>query len=443
MSDLASLLDLDNGPTRPTSLLGECLRDVAVARNMSDLDRLAGDYRAVGSAFAALTPADKQTVRNAWALKRTTIRTAIPVVVTAPTPVVIPAVTAPVVDTIEVALTSVAVEGARIAASLPVARIRARRVTSAADIATATRVARLAGSRLAGYDGRIVDPGQGLGTIIQFGGAIVEYDPVADRNRQKLVAWSDVESVRVRLALPVGSFGRAPGLVGLLGKATQILNHGGYVARNVRAASGFASAWKIGFFDNRLDSDSLGKKEALISLNRDGTIDCDNPDHPGAKAVLADYERRVDGTLIASADLLLRIEACLVNHYGARSTDMGLYVSPWNAARALDLVVELRPIAGRRIRAWSHTDRESISEALCDSFVTDLAKLERDIEAKEIVGATLLTRCERLRVEAEGLAAILGSDAVTGYLARVRACDSAVTVGLSETVQRAMNLELS
>jgi len=346
-------------------------------------------------------------------------------------------------------LATIATDSARMAA-VPARRgnrapIRAQ---SAAQIALATRQARAAGQRLAGYDGRIVDPGQGLGTVIAFGSAIVEYDPVSDRDRQALIRWADVESARTVLGLPAGAFGRAPGLPGILGDATGILNHGGYVARHVRTGGQYATAWKIGHFDSRLDSESLGKREALITLSHAGEIACNAPDHPGAAAVLADFDRRVAETLIPSDDLQRRVIACLESHFGARDTDLGLYVSPYHASKALDLIVAIRPIAGRKIRAWSHTDRESIADALCDSFAADLGRLESDVAKKaddlrKLAGASLIERCERLRAECEGLAAILGSDATASYRARIQACDAAITSALDATSQRFAMLDLS
>jgi hypothetical protein len=411
------------------SLLGECLNAVAACQDEIALMTLGNTYRMPGSAFSALSLADQTAVRTEWMARRTVIRSL--------------NATLPLVETLQtIATASVAV------APVTTSVRRAMRGQSATAIATATRTARIAGSRLAGYDGRIVDPGQGLGTIVFLCDADQEIDAVSGRMRQKLIAWSEVEAVRVRMGLPEKAFGRTPGLVGLLGEATKILNQGGYIAKNVRAFGNIASAWKVWFFDKRLDSESLGKKEALISLTTDGTIECDNPSHPGACAVIADFNRRVAGTLIASDKLSQRIESCLVNHYGARSTKMGLYVSPYHAARALDLIVEIRPIAGRTIYAWSHTDAASISDALCNSFAADLATLEREIagkgtEIKRGTGATFIERCERFRAECDGLSRILGVDAVASFKARIVACDAKVVEALDDTSQRFAMLELA
>lgn len=343
---------------------------------------------------------------------------------------------------VQVETTSAPVVVAAPAPTTPV-RMRApmtRREATPEQIAEATAQARAMGQRLAGYSGRVVDPGQGLGTIIAFGYARTEYDPVAGRDRQALISWGAVEALRVSQGLPEKAFGRGPGSIGMLGAATQILNHGGYVARNVRAVQGVKTAWKIGHFDNRIDSDSMGRKEALIQITDDGQITCDDPTHPGARAVIADYERRLAGTMIASDDFQRRATTCLINHYGARSTELGLYVAPWHAARALDLVVAMRPMAGRNVYAWSHTDRESIADALVDSFKGDLVRLEGEIAKGGKMAH--VARLERLKSECQGLATILGADALARYKASLEALDAVLTSALDSTSQRAAQLEM-
>jgi hypothetical protein len=419
---------------RGPSLVDECLQAIANANNRNALDQVASDNRTLGSVFSALAPNDKTIVRMAWAARLATLTmNAIPSTPVAPV--------APT-TTVEQSLASISANAASNAVARrgrPAGSRNTPRTLSPTEIATATRVARLAGARLAGYDGRIVEPGKGIGTVITLGNSIREYDEVSDRNRQVLIPWSDVESVRVACNLPIGSFGRAPGLVGILGDATQILNHGGFVARRSKSGGKFASAWKIGYFDNRIDSDSLGRKEALITLTHGGEISCDMPDHPGAKAVLADYDRRVSATLIPSDDLARRIVNCLKGQFSARDTDLGIFVPPFASPGAVDLVVALRPIAGRRIYASAYTDRGTLGEALSDSLVNDLGKLETDCTEGKIGAPTLLARCEKLRVECSGLVSILG-DSYEGIKARILACDAQAVKGMDA---RAANLELS
>jgi hypothetical protein len=418
--------------SRGPSLVDECLAAVANATDRATLDAVANANRTLGSVFSTLAPSDKDLVRAAWGA-----RSAMLTMNAIPAPVVAPA------SGLVATLTSIASNAASNAAGVA-RRGRPRNVDrrlTATEIATATATARAAGARLAGYDGQVVAPGSvtGIGTVITLGSSIGEYDAVSGRTRQALIAWGEVEAVRVALGLPVGAFGRAPGLVGLLGDATAILNHGGFVARKSKSGGKFASAWKIGFFDNRIDSESLGKREALITLSHAGEISCDNPEHPGAVAVLADFDRRVAATMIEGVDLARRIVNCLRNHYSARDTDLGIFVPPFASARAVDLVVALRPIAGRRIYASAYTDRATLGEALTDSVVADLATLETDCAEAKIGAATLLARCERIRIEASGLAAILG-DTYQGIKDRISACDALACKGLDA---RAANLELT
>jgi len=155
--------------------------------------------------------------------------------------------------------------------------------------------------------------------------------------------------------------------------------------------------------------------------------------------VLADYDRRVAATLIPSDDLARRVVGCLRRHYSARDTDLGIFVPPFTSARAVDLVVALRPIAGRRIYASAYTDRATLGEALSDSMVADLAKLEADCAEGTIGAGTLLARCEKLRTEASGLGSVLG-ESYEAIRSRIAACDVLAVKGMDE---RAANLELA
>ncbi|HEY6020433.1 MAG TPA: hypothetical protein VIY48_11145, partial [Candidatus Paceibacterota bacterium] len=109
------------------------------------------------------------------------------------------------------------------------------------------------------------------------------------------------------------------------------------------------------------------------------------------------------------------------------------------SAAAVDLVVALRPIAGRRIYASAYTDARTLGEALTDSLYTDLGKLEKDCAEGEIGASTLLARGERLRVEATGLGSLLG-DGLDAIKARLMACDA---IAVAKYDERAMNLEMT
>ncbi len=436
-----------------SSLVSECLMAVSNATSLADLGTLATLYQMKTSAFAALSKSDQDAVRAAWAARRTAIRTVAtvvamvaPIEVSQASQIEIGAPVAPVATTIEAALTAVAAETPAVVAR----RTRTVRASqsSAQAVATATRVARQAGSRLAGYDGRIVDPGQGLGTIIAFGNAEQEMDLVSGRMRQKLVRWVDVVAALTSIGLPADTLGDPVTRVAHLGQASKILNHSGWLARNARNLGKFRSSWILGRVDLSIDSDTLGDRECRLDLQADGTVTSTDPTHAAAIAVIREYDARVASTLIESSDLRARIERVLVNDYGARNTDLGLYCSPYHAARALDLIVALRPVSARRIHAWSHTDRESISDALCDSFAADLVRLETAVASKDgaikVRGTSaVLEKCERLRAECDGLASILGTEAVEGYRVRLAALDAAIVEGMDGTSQRFANLELS
>ena len=450
----ASLLDLGiERPLHPIPMVARELRTIASATTLAGLDQISNAWNTDGSNFSVLGDADQETLANAWVRRERLVR-----LVAVWTAIWGPLCTAmqdrPFLDrhhsaapnsSVENAPANVAAEGERIARVLPTVSVRHTRISTLSPeaVAESTLLARQNGARLAGYDGRVIDPGQGIGTIIAFGNAVMEYDVVSDRYRQRLIPWSDVEAVRVRLGLPEKAFGRAPGSIGMLGEATGILNHGGYVARNIRKTASGGTAWKIGHFDKNENSESMGKREVLISLDKAGEIVCTNPDHPGAALVIADYQRRVNATRLPSDDLRTRIEPCLVLHYGARGTDIGIYVAPHRSGAAVDLVVALRPIAGRKIRAWSHTDRESIADALIDSFSADVDRLERTLGNPDTkVGAGHVTQLERLKSEASGLARVLGTEAVTAFQARFVACDATIQVALDALSARAANLEM-
>lgn len=444
----------------PIPLVNRLLAEIWSATTTAGLWQIATKNAARGSEFQTLVVQDQHTVRQAFRHKRLTVTwreiwsgvtramalADRPIEIGDSSPVVprgwdriegnTPTAPATAPTTAPVDLASLQASTDLTARTMPTNPARGRRARNAQEIAEATALARANGAKLAGYDGQAIEPATGsIGTIVAFGYAQTEYDVVSGRDRQILISWGTIEAIRVKHDLPEGAFGRSPGNVGMLGAATQILNHGGYVARSCGRGK-----WKVGHFDNRLDSESLGRKEALIQLDKDGRIQCDNPDHPGARSVIADYERRVAGTMVASDVVKTRIEDCLRRHYGARSTELGLYVSPSNAARAVDLVVSLRPVAGRRIYAYAHTDAASISDALTDSLAADLARLESDV-AKGC-SVPLVARLERLRTECNALTSLLGSDVTERYKARLNACDATLVKGLSEGSQRAMMLDM-
>ncbi len=428
-------------PSRAPSLVDEVIATITACATMTQLDQVASDNRAQGSVFMALAPSDKDLVRLAWRAKSAMLTmNAIP-----SGPVSLATGTA----TITGALTAVAAENAQIARTARTGRTgrRGPQVQTAAQIAAATATARAAGQRLAGYNGQIVDPGKGIGTVVVFGKATTEYDAIADRDRQALIQWSTVEAALVAAKFDADTLGEMVSMVAHLGQATKILNHSGYIARNVRNLGKARSSWIIGRVDTTVDSDTLGDRECRIDLAFDGSITLTDPDHHAANQVRAEYENRIANVLIESSDLRARIVKALVSDFGARDSDLGLYVSPYHTPRAMDLIVALRPVAARKIYASAYTDKASLSEALCDSFALDLGRLEREIATKtdglkKNAGATLIERCERLRAECEGLAGILGSENVTGYKARIAACDAKITEGMDAASQRAANLEL-
>lgn len=338
-------------------------------------------------------------------------------------------------------------------------RNRAANVNSPEARAAAIAAARLAGAKLVGYDGQVTDPNStDIGTIVAFGRTCnAQIDSLTGRRRQMLIPWGDVEAVRVALKLPEGTFGRAPGSVGILGDAVEILNNGGFVARRIKGSAipsfenpdvmiPVRSAWKVGFFDNRADSDSMGKREATLALVKDGQgvkLICDNPDHPGAQAVIADYNRRVAGTMIESEDLLTRVEAAFRRVCGARMTDLGCYVSPAASDRAVALANAIRPLMGRNVYCYAHTHAESLQAALTDSITREIDSLELTIAKPEYkASAATITKIEKLKAECVALSGLIGAAAVEGYRARLDAADAKVVEGLNATTQRALHIEM-
>lgn len=326
-------------------------------------------------------------------------------------------------------------------------RPRNNRAQTAAAISAAVLKARSEGSRLAGYDGRVVDPGTGaIGTVIAFGYARPEYDPVSGRERQALIRWSTVEAALTSAGFEIDLLGSQVSRVAHLGQAVKIINHSGYIARAARSLG--RGAWIVGKLDTSLDSDTLGDRECLITLQKDGSLTLSDPTHAQACQIATEYQNRVSAVLVEATDLRNRIERTLTSTFGARSTDLGLYVSPYHTDNAMRLIVALRPVAGRKIYAWTHTDRESISEALCDSFSLDVARLERDLDKssddlKKLAGASLIERCETLKAELTGIARVLGDTSAEAYRTRLDACDAKITASLDATSQRFAMMDLS
>lgn len=442
--DFASLLDLAPSiPPLPVaySLIGECLASVASCSTIESCNALTLAHTSTGSAFRALSESDKATVRNALATRIATLTEA-RIAETLATPIVQS-------TTINEALD-------RVAAEIPVAAPRARRSyvrrdQTAAQITASVLDARKNGARLAGYDGQIVDPtgSKGIGTVIAFGSADTEYDVIADRDRQIMISWSTVESSLASAGFDRDLLGEPVTKIAHLGQATKILNHSGYIARNVRNISrGVRSAWIIGKVDASLDGDTLGDRECLISLQTDGSLVLSNPTHVAALQVAREYDNRLASVLVESSDLRARMERTLRSDFGARKTDLGLYVSPYHTDRAMTLIVAMRPVCGRKIYAWSHTDAGSIAEALTDSFAADLGRLDREIatksaDLKRLAGASLIERIERLKVEISALGRVLGDSTVTAYKARIVAMELSVNDALDSTSARAANLEMT
>lgn len=432
------------------SLVAECMARVAACQTGADIDTLSAEWQ--GGLWRSLHRDHQSQIRAAATAKRATFAALASDAISdalvadraseSPTTPSATSTDRPNGGTLDQPLP----EGTARRTATPVARRRNDQTPEA--IRTAIQVARAAGARLAGYSGQVVDPGGAIGTIVAFGAAHMERDPVSDRMRQVLVRWSNVEAALTGAGLPADLLGKPQGDIAQLGQATKILNHSGYIARNVRNLGRAKSAWIIGRVDLRIDSDTLGDRECMISLMSDGTLVLTDPTHAVALQVVAEYQNRMGATLIESSALRTKIEHALEMHYGARVTDLGLYVSPWHAGKALDLIVAIRPIAGRKIYAWSHTDKASISEALGDSFALDLAKLESDVasksdDLKRIAGATLIERIERLKSECAGLTLVIGASLTEGYKARLDVADRAVNAALDSTSARFANLELS
>lgn len=437
-------------PTIPAlSLLDECARPILSATTAADLDVIATSYRdSKTSPFRALCESDKVTIRDMWAKRGalvtlSAIWTGMWAGVGGPIPT--PA------TTIAEDLQTIATSSARMAA-VPTRRVTrqapVRRDQTPEAIATATIAARAAGQRLAGYGGQVVDPadGRGLGTMVIFGKAYKERDLVSDRDRQALIRWSTVVGTLVVHGFAADLLGEAVSPVAALGQATKILNQSGYLARNARPGNGIVSAWIIGKIDTKIDSDTLGDRECMITLDKAGNVKCSS-DLPAAAQVVREYRNRIDSILIEASDLRIRIEATLCGKFGARDTDLGLYISPYHTDAAMRLILALRPIAGRKIYASAYTDKGTLGEALCDSFVADLGKLETEIakssdDLKRRAGAALISQIERLKAEVAALGGILGDSAVAGYRARLDACDASVGAALDATASRFANLEL-
>ena len=353
--------------------------------------------------------------------------------------------------TVENTLASIVVEAATNAAAIAPRRTRGpattRRSQSATEITTATIAARAAGARLAGYSGQIVDPSKGaIGMVIAFGKAELEMDVVSGEYRQKMILWSDVTTALASAGLDADTLGNPVTEIAHLGQAVGILNHSGWIARRVKTLDGSVS-WAIGLVDTNASSARLASREVTITLHN-GQIAASDPASPQANLVIDDYYRRVAGTLIEASDLMTRMQTSFVRNFGAKNTDLGLYVPSWNQDRAMALVLALRPVAARKIYAYSHTDAASISEALLASLECDLSKLEIDTskastDLKKLAGAKLIERIERLKNEAVGLSKILADGSADALRARLQVCDDQVTAALDATSQRFANLELT
>ncbi len=448
------------------SLVTECVSAIGEATNLIALDSLGATYKIAGSAFSALPTTDKDRVLLAWRAARAAIVAVSSLAIEdaivagrATVETTAPITNAPPVSVAEIAvpaLTTIAAEStanARLLRAPRTARAQTRS-QSPEQIATATLVARASGQTLAGYDGQIVDPtsDRGIGSIVQFGKAPTEMDLVSGRMRQILVRWSSVVAALASIGLPADHLGDVVSAIAHLGQATKILNHSGFIARNARNLGKARSSWIVGRVDTSVDSDTLGARECRIDLMADGSITLTNPDHPQAQQVVREFEARIASALIEASHLRARIVDTLTSVYGARDTDLGLYLSPYHTDRAVALLTVLRGVVARPGRRWIYVSArtsgdQALADALCESLVDSVGKLEAEIadsdSIKRIAGATLITRVERYRAECAALASVLGPEITNALRTRILACDDAITTALNATSLRAMNLELS
>lgn len=284
-----------------------------------------------------------------------------------------------------------------------------------------------------------------LGCVIHYGKRRAEVDPITLRDRQALIRWADVESALVGAGFPTDFLGESCSRKRHLGEAVKVINNSGRIARAADRLDGTKSVWVIGSIDSDSTTASMGPKDTVITLTKDDQIvvsrECDE-----SRAVLADYNRRVDEDRISATELLRRIDNALED-MGTRDCDFGLYVAPGLAERAVKLCRAMQPIAGRRFYVMGVGSSSDVAEGLAAGFDADIAKLETEVDAKigdmrKLSGASFVARCETLKQSAQGLKALLGDETGNAFLARLGAIDAKLVAALDDTAQRYANLEL-
>ncbi len=421
----------------PIPMVARMLAAIANANTTAALDATWDQFR---DDFALLAQADKETVISVGSQRRAYLQSEV-------TPTVVAESSGPVVlaDPIGDRLNESAAETQ--------ARRAARRVNPATQSADAMRAAVVASRQsvtalLDSGKALAVDPASGnYGIVVSFGRRKAEVDPVTMRDRQALVRWSDVIAALKSCGLNEDILGKHASMRRHLLEATQIANHSGLIARAVSPLAGELSRWVLGAIDTDVNSTSLGDKDSTIALWNDGSLFVTG-DTDTTRAIERDFARRVDEDRISSTHLREKLERALINEFGARDCDFGLYVAPKNAAKVKTFVDAFRPIAGRNIYVITVGDAESVKDALAVGFEADIEKLESDLESKrgdlrKGAGAGMIERIETLAQSAAGLAVLLGESVAQAYQARLRALDSVVQSELDATASRFANLELT
>lgn len=259
--------------------------------------------------------------------------------------------------------------------------------------------------------------------------------------------WGKGELVLGRIVEVLGISGiardLAPSAVGTeaqLAAAVRTLQRGGLVARSVEVLEGsdHVSRWIVGLaVDADQDAsigDAFGRRHLVVTLAKDGTIDCDGNDEMAA-TVRAEYQRRIDAEVLSGAKVSAWLTKLLRTRFAAAKLGGNWYIRAEHVAEAGRLTAALSAVWGKEwMPAIPVATTDQLRRGLAAAFIEEAQAVLEDLadkrsKAREAgrpditprMAAGLLVTLREIAERAVSMGQILGEDAIGNVRAEVLA----------------------
>lgn len=429
-----ALLDMPRIPplpaNRPYSLLGECLQAVSQCDTLETLQALAATYNTSVSAFAALSDADKATVRVAWRDRRAVVNLGAAwsriwgFLANADLPAPIPQ--RPTAATIEDDLRRIAAEIPTLPPSTNARAMRAAR-------ARATRIVN-------NLIGTIAE-----GNLIRA--SITSEDGASLRHGRAIVGHLTTRKDLIACLAAIGMADLAPKVpsaVRHLGEAMKKLNNNQLIARNPDDKPDHVdSRWFAGSLDLAMETDSLGSRDLTVDLV-DGVITFSPADHPLVPTVRDAYERRIAGETYNTTTLIQWLRDTLKRSFFGRDWYDSVFVPASQKDRATRFVAALDAsgVMGRDVMLRTETTDEGLRKGLLRSFEAEIDAVEAEIDAGSRGAESLLGDLFRAQKAVDGFSVLLGEDHTATVNAKIKRLHEICASRLDDTRQRFAAMDL-